>query len=116
MHRAAERINAARRPDPLERGRFSDGMREFVVSASSAVAPDSFQVFMSENRADLVLIVSGLNTNDLHATWSDEWRSSSEDWRDWLRRCAFHVFHNGSLLPDPASNTKRPSGIRHCDG
>ncbi|MQM24451.1 hypothetical protein [Glycomyces albidus] len=97
-----------RRPDPLERGRFSDGSREYVVCASSLSAPDSFQVWVSGNRADIVMVVSGLNSRDLHATWGEEWRTRSVEWREWARTCAFHVFHNGSV-------TTR-AGIRHCDG
>lgn len=109
-------------PDPLERGRFGDGSRAFTVCASSLSAPDSFQVYASENRADLVLIVSGLSTGDLHSTWGDEWRTRSAQWRSWARDCAFHVFHNGSLLVEPGANARRrgdrpgPGTIRHCDG
>jgi hypothetical protein len=88
-------------PDPLERGRFSDGTHRFTVYASSPIVPDSFQVCANGNRADLVLIVSGLTTQNLHATWGDEWRNRSGEWRDWTRSTAFHVFHNGSQ-PGPA--------------
>ncbi|THV28379.1 hypothetical protein [Glycomyces paridis] len=81
------------------------------MSASSAVAPDSFQVFASENRADIVLIVSGLNTGDLHATWGEEWRTRTVEWQAWARECAFHVFHNGSLMKE-----RVVKGARFCDG
>jgi hypothetical protein len=63
--------------DPLERGQFSDGRRNFVVRASSTDAPDSFQVHTKGNQSDVILVVSGLNTGNLHATWSEEWRTST---------------------------------------
>ena len=97
------------KPDPLVRGRFTDGSREYSVCASSAVVPDSFQVFAGGNRADIVLIVSGLTTGDLHATWGDEWRSMSGEWREWARNCAFHVFHNGSLMAAAPIPTPAPT-------
>ncbi|MFB9661864.1 hypothetical protein ACFQS3_03985 [Glycomyces mayteni] len=95
-------------PDPLERGRFSDGVHQYTVYASSADAPDSFQVCANNNRADLVLIVSGLTSQDLHATWGDEWRTRSAEWREWARSAAFQVFHNGSL--------PKPAKTRYCNG
>lgn len=79
--------------NPLERGRFSHGGWTFVVVASSAVAPDSFQVYAAGNRDDLIMIVSGLTTGNLHATWSKEWRTLSAEWREWLRTNAFRAFH-----------------------
>jgi len=97
--------------DPLERGRFSDGRRTFVVCASSITAPDSFQVYTKGNRADLILIVSGLTTHDLHATWSAEWRALPEEWREWARVNAFRVFHSVRTT-EPA----RSRGVRFCDG
>jgi hypothetical protein len=80
-------------PDPLERGQFSDGRRVFVVRASSATAPDSFQVHTRGNQADPILIASGLNSGNLHATWNEEWRSASPEWREWARNNAFKAFH-----------------------
>ncbi|RRR99608.1 hypothetical protein [Glycomyces terrestris] len=97
----------------LERGRFSDGRRSYTVRASGPVSPDSFQVYMTDNAADIVLIVSGLTSGCLHATWGEEWRSAPERAREWLRAWAFHVFHNGdqSVPARPA-----PRRERHCDG
>ncbi len=80
-------------PDPLVRGRFSDGQRQFTVRASRA--PDSFQVFSGANRADVVVIVSGLASWNLRATWGDGWRSSSEEWKSWFKDQAFMVFYDG---------------------
>lgn len=100
-------------PDPLERGQFDDGQRCFIVCASSAEAPDSFQVYAKGNRADVILIVSGLNTGNEHATWNDEWRSSSPEWREWAWNCAFRVFHNPNARQ---ATTPRSGEIRFCRG
>jgi len=81
--------------DPLKRGRFSDGHTEFTVHASSITTPDSFQVNANGNRADIVLIVSGLNSGHLHATWGKGWRSFAPDWKMWVEDAAFKVFYNG---------------------
>lgn len=90
------------------RGRFSDGTRTFSVRASSAGAPDSFQVFADDCRGDLVLVVSGLISRELKATWGAEWRTASEERREWLEANAFMVFYNGN---HPAIGRARV-----CDG
>ncbi|WP_156926051.1 hypothetical protein [Glycomyces arizonensis] len=92
----------------LQRGRFSDGGGSFTVRASSDQAPDSFQVYTNTNPADIVLIVSGLNSGNLRATWGDDWRSLSEEWKGWFKNQAFLVFYNG---PAPALGK-----VRFCDG
>lgn len=97
----------------LERGRFSDGRQSYTVRASSAVAPDSFEVFVTGNPADLVLIVSGLCTGDLYGTWGEEWRTAPEEARNWVRAWAFHVFENGG---EPQAPKPKPRVVRHCDG
>jgi len=74
-------------------------------------APDSFQVYVKGNQADVILIVSGLATQNLHATWSEEWRALSADWREWARTNAFRVFHKVSV-PEPVPSR----GVRLCGG
>jgi hypothetical protein len=91
--------------DPLERGQFSDGRRVFVVRASGTNAPDSFQVHTKGNQSDVCLVVSGLNSGSLHATWSEEWRSATPEWREWARNNAFKAFH-----------TVNASTVRFCRG
>ncbi|MCC3763182.1 hypothetical protein K3N28_08875 [Glycomyces sp. TRM65418] len=104
-------------PDPrdsLVRGDFSDGHTDFTVRASSSHAPDSFQVSANRNPADLVLIVSGLNSGNLHATWGDEWRAFAPDWKVWVEDAAFEVFYNGDL-----ADTRRDGGpgpVKFCNG
>ena len=83
------------KPDSLERGRFSDGARTFSVRAPSEHAPESFQVYADENQRELVLVVTGLNSQNLKAAWGSEWRTASSGWREWFEAKAFMVFHNG---------------------
>ncbi|HEU5128986.1 MAG TPA: hypothetical protein VFU12_13430 [Glycomyces sp.] len=85
----------------LERGSFTDGTHVYTVHASGPHAPDSFQVHTGEAH-DIVLVVSGLNSGDLKATWGPGWRSAPAPWREWAEAQAFMVFYNGE--------------IRHCDG
>lgn len=94
--------------DPLYRGRFSDGQRHFTVRASSAEAPDSFQVYAGAEPADIVVVVSGLVSWNLRATWGDGWRSASDEWKAWLKDQAFMVFYNGR--PPEAGK------VRVCNG
>jgi hypothetical protein len=98
--------------NPLVRGQFSDGRRIFVVRASSAEAPDSFQVHAKANQSDVILVVSGLNSGNLHATWSEEWRSASPEWREWARNNAFKAFHTVGT----AEGTAVPGKFRFCSG
>ncbi|WP_335989004.1 hypothetical protein [Glycomyces sp. MUSA5-2] len=91
--------------EALERGGFSDGRTEFKVRASSSIAPDSFQVYAMGNPVDIVLIVSGLNSGHLHATWGAKWRAATPEWKVWLEDAAFKVFYTG-----------RGIGVRFCDG
>ncbi|KPC77325.1 hypothetical protein ADL26_02755, partial [Thermoactinomyces vulgaris] len=72
----------------VERGSFSDDYRTYRVHASSADAPDSFQVLTGE-ADDIVLIVSGLNSGDLKATWGPFWRSFKPTWKIWIEESAF---------------------------
>ncbi|THV41209.1 hypothetical protein [Glycomyces buryatensis] len=79
-------------PGPLERGSFRDEFRIYRVRASSADKPDSFQVYTGE-REDIVLIVSGLNSGELKATWGPLWRSFKPHWKTWFEESAFRAFH-----------------------
>lgn len=82
--------------DPLERGTFSDGVRSFTVRASSEDAPDSFQVYSDEGTAEIVLVISGLNTGTLKATWGLNWVNAPEEWHEWCEAEAFMAFYNGT--------------------
>jgi hypothetical protein len=98
------------RTDFLERGQFQDDFRTYKVRASSAYAPDSFQVYVGQ-RDNIVLIVSGLNSGDLKATWGPFWRAFKPDWKVWVEDSAFRVFYSGRVAVASA-----PPTIRFCDG
>lgn len=111
--------------DPVLRGRFTDGRNNFEVRASSADAPDSFQVYVPDRRADIVLIVSGITSGAMHATWGEGWRDYSREWKVWLEDTAFRYFYRaGRPTPDPkggngyreGGSARRPGGVRFCDG
>jgi hypothetical protein len=95
----------------LERGRFNYGSMTFVVRASSLDAPDSFQVHTGGNPADIVLVVSGLNSWNLRATWGDDWRTAGEEWKLRFKEQAFMVFYNGR-----APEAGRSRRERFCNG
>ncbi|GAB4007046.1 hypothetical protein GCM10029992_59650 [Glycomyces albus] len=98
----------APRTTDLTRGSFTDGVRTFTVRASGPVAPDSFQVYANGNPAEVVLVISGIGSGELRATWGAQWRTASETWRDWCEASAFMVFYNGR---GPA-----PGSVRACNG
>ncbi|THV33681.1 hypothetical protein [Glycomyces buryatensis] len=81
----------------LERGRFSDGQRAFAVRASGEHAPDSFQVYANENAADIVVVVTGLNSDRPKAAWGSAWDTASLEWKRWFEDRAFMVFYNGRV-------------------
>jgi hypothetical protein len=111
--------------DPLLRGQFTDGRSNFAVRASSADAPDSFQVYVPDRRADIVLIVSGLTSGAMHATWGEGWRDFSSEWKVWLEDTAFqHFYRVARPTPHPkgangnreGTAARRREGVRFCDG
>lgn len=114
----------------LERGEFRDSLRTYRVRVSSSDAPDSFQVYTGQ-REDIVLIVSGMNSGDLKATWGPGWREAEEEWRVWVEECAFslvivggHVGERLSGRPRPGRPSpmgqhmieRAPTSVRFCDG
>jgi hypothetical protein len=76
------------------------------------VAPDSFQVSATQNPADLVLIVSGINSGHLHATWGQGWRTLAPDWKMWVEEAAFKVFYSGHCI----DNRNGGGAVRFCSG
>jgi hypothetical protein len=90
----------------LVRGTFRDNYRSYTVRASSAVAPDSFQV-IAGGREDVVLVVSGLNSGDLKATWGQYWRRLKPQDKIWLEEQAFRIFYRPGLAD---------AKVRFCGG
>lgn len=114
---------------PLLRGRFSDGRSDFAVYASTVENPDAFHVALSENLADIVLIVSGIVTGQLHATWGQDWRAFAPEWKVWVKDAAFQVFYTGHIAHSPngsdpgtessagsANGKGSPGKVRFCNG
>jgi hypothetical protein len=56
-------------------------------------------VHLTGQSREVVLVISGLSTRDLRATWGPQWRTASETWRDWFEATAFMVFYNGQRPP-----------------
>jgi hypothetical protein len=104
--------NQVRRPDPdsLDRGTFRDQYRTYTVRASSVDAPDSFQVITGPQREDVVLVVSGLNSGDLKATWGRFWSGLKPHAKVWVEEQAFRVFYHHRIA------AAGPEAVRFCDG
>ena len=72
MSTAASRQQVA--PAETERGMFSDGIDRFSGCASPALSvPGSFRVYLGRRGGDLVLVVSGISSEDLKASWGEKW-------------------------------------------
>lgn len=127
---AGKQQGNAREGKGLERGEFRDSLRAYKVRVSSNQAPDSFQVYTG-SREDIVLIVSGLNSGELKATWGPGWRGDEEEWKVWVEECAFGLLYSGVRIgnraderprPGPASPMghhmigSTPASVRFCDG
>ncbi|MFC3493929.1 hypothetical protein [Glycomyces rhizosphaerae] len=93
-----------------DRGTFHDDYRTYRVRASSADAPDSFQVLTGKGE-DIVLIVSGINSAEMKATWGPFWRSFKPNWKVWVEESAFRVFYN-----QRTPNESDPGKWRFCEG
>lgn len=104
--------NRAGRPDPgsLDRGTFRDQYRTYTVRASSADEPDSFQVLTGAHGEDMVLVVSGLNSGDLRATWGRFWSGLRPHAKVWVEEQAFRVFYRHRIA------AAGPEAVRFCDG
>ncbi|SDD28989.1 hypothetical protein [Glycomyces harbinensis] len=97
--------------NPLDRGGFSDDFRSYTVLASSADAPDSFQVITGERGDDVVLVVSGLTSGNLKATWGRFWSGLKPQSKIWVEEQAFRTFYSGHRIIATA-----PVSARFCDG
>ncbi|WP_030154658.1 hypothetical protein [Glycomyces sp. NRRL B-16210] len=101
--------------NPLERGTFRDDYRTYTVRASSANAPDSFQVLTGERGDDVVLVVSGLNSGELKATWGRYWAGLKPHSKIWIEEQAFRTVYSGHRIT--ASAPVPDSGsVRYCNG
>lgn len=96
--------------DSLDRGTFHDDYRTYRVRASSSEAPDSFWVLTGKGD-DVVLLISGLNSGELKATWGPFWRSFKPNWKIWVEESAFRVFYRAQTPEGSA-----PTSVRICRG
>jgi hypothetical protein len=105
--------NQAGRPHSgsLDRGTFRDQYRTYTVRVSSADAPDSFQVITGPQGDDVVLVVSGINSGDLKATWGRFWSGLKPQAKIWVEEQAFRVFYSGHRIIASA-----PGSVRFCEG
>lgn len=94
----------------LVRGTFHDDLRDYTVRASSAHAPDSFQVITGEHE-DIVLVVSGLNSGSHKTTWGPFWQSFKPTWKIWVEESALRVFNRGRRPIESA-----PATVKWCNG
>jgi len=98
---------------PLDRGSFRDDYRSYTVRASSADAPDSFQVITGDRGDDVVLIVSGLTTGNLKATWGRFWSGLKPQSKIWVEEQAYRIFYSGHRIIATAPVS---ASVRFCDG
>lgn len=97
-------------------GSFSDGAGStFHVFASSSYAPGALFVHYESNRADAVLIVTGLSSGNPRASWGPHWRATARPWQRWCQEAALHVFYNGGEATQAAQATAT-GRARVCDG
>lgn len=99
----------------VRRGDFDFYGEAFEVFASSADAPESMRVYPTGGAHDaLVLVVSGLNSGDLKASWGKPWSERSEEWRDSFEERAYRAY----LRPESNSGTAAPAigRVRVCNG
>lgn len=98
------------------RGSFHDDYRTYRVKAANAAAPDSFEVVTGDRGDDIVLLVSGLNSGELKATWGPFWRSFKPTWKIWVEESAFRVFHRTQPPTTQTPNGSAPTSVRICRG
>lgn len=101
-------------PLEVEIGTFRDRQTTYHVAASSEHAPESAQVYADGNRADIVLVLSGLSTEHPRATWGAQWRARSpewDQWREWMQEETFRAIYR---VREPAPVPLR--AVRFCNG
>jgi len=95
--------------ESLNRGTFQDQYRTYTVRVSSADAPDSFQVITGARGDDVVLVVSGINSGELKATWGRFWSGLKPQSKIWIEEQAFRVYYRHRIDSAPIS-------WRFCNG
>lgn len=98
----------------VRRGSFVKDGLWFDVFASSAVAPEAMYVFQSGDRSTIALVVSGLNSGDLKASWGAGWDAYSPEWREDFEEQAYRAYVTRDTRPRPTPRTNQ--ALRVCNG
>jgi hypothetical protein len=76
----------------VRRGSFDMDGSLFDVCASSAFAPEAMRVYPAGDRSVIALVVSGLNSGELKASWGSGWGAYPEEWRDDFEERAYRAY------------------------
>ncbi|MEU6247623.1 hypothetical protein [Glycomyces sp. NPDC047010] len=76
----------------VQRGTFDKDGSRFDVCASSALAPEAMRVYQAGDRSVIALVVSGLNSGDLKASWGAGWGDYPLEWRDDFEERAYRAY------------------------
>ncbi|PRY62486.1 MULTISPECIES: hypothetical protein [Glycomyces] len=76
----------------VQRGSFDKDGTRFDVCASSAMAPEAMRVYQAGDRSVIALVVSGLNSGELKASWGSGWGAYPEEWRDDFEERAYRAY------------------------
>jgi hypothetical protein len=98
----------------VRRGSFAKDGLWFDVCASSAVAPEAMRVYQSGDRSTIALVVSGLNSGDLKASWGAGWDAYPREWRDDFEELAYRAYVSRDARPRPTPRSNRV--VRVCNG
>lgn len=98
----------------VRRGSFDFNGAEFEVFASSADAPESMRVYPVGRHDSLVLVVSGLNSGDLKASWGMPWSEHPQEWRDSFEERSYRTYINRGA--DTGPTVRATAKVRVCNG
>jgi len=76
----------------VQRGSFDKDGSRFDVCASSALAPEAMRVYPAGDRSVIALVVSGLNSGDLKASWGAGWDAYPLEWREDFEERAYRAY------------------------
>jgi hypothetical protein len=98
----------------VQRGSFIKDERMFNIYASSAHAPDTMRVYPADAYGSIVLIMSGLNSRNMKASWGLPWRGFAEEWRDDFEERAYRAYVSRAVAPRPTA--RATATVRVCEG
>lgn len=98
----------------VRRGSFVKDGSLFEVCASSANAPEAMRVYPEGDRSRIALVVSGLNSGDLKASWGAGWADYPQEWREDFEDSAYRTYVSRETAP--ILTTKETGTVRVCNG